>query len=72
MQKKWNDESVNTDLTRISAKLEVIYGQKWLALLVAEVKGMKEQGLANARIAEMHKELVEIQAQHWVCKLRGR
>ena len=56
-QQKETLESASTELTIICAQLEVRYEAKHLALVVAEAKLMAEQGLANAWIADMWKEL---------------
>ena len=54
-------ESVNTNLTRICAELEVKYEEKRLALLIAEAKLMSEKGSTEARISERHRELTVAQ-----------
>ena len=54
-------EFEKSELTRKVKVLEAKYEEKRLVLLVAEAKLMSDQGLVNARLVEMRKELATMQ-----------
>ena len=54
-------ESANTELQTRCTELEARYEKKRLDLLVAEAKLMQVEGVTNAQITDLHKQLAATQ-----------